>query len=598
MPVTSLAGFGCGDGVCFCTTRACVHSMVDAATPILFGWRWLRAWLHTTKDREGSMRATQAFATCLYGVLGVPPDADADAIRRAYRARALEWHPDKNPQRLEEAQERFRIARNAYEVLSNPAERAWYDRRRDVHRSGGNGGDGDAFADQGPIDLARYVDESCFCGFGSDGRGFYATYGRAFDEVEAVEDAAAEAQERWDRVPMPPFGGPNDEWDVVSHFYARWEAFATCRSFYWADKHQFASADCRKVRRMMEDENRKERKRAKREYLDDVKRLLTFVKRRDPRVAAHQALAKQQQEERRAAQEQKRKEEQQERIRRAKEYVEPEWVQNQSHVVLEDDVESLEEEQHEAWEEEDRTGETGTELEGESECRGAGGESTAAESLYCVACKKKFKSVKQRINHFQSKKHLDNVAKLRETLLQEEGLEEEDLHMYDDLNTSSFQNSGQQSEQPGRPSKKKKKKKAAAQNRNGAHAGSGSAPAADDDGERNTTGRHRTLEEELEQVDMDDNNVTPRAGSRDNRVDLTDEVEQLHLDAEDPSSSGKEASTHEEKKKEKEVKKARKKKQTKVANGAANACKICGAAFETRNRLFQHIKETGHAAFK
>mmetsp|Transcript_8509 Transcript_8509/g.53172 ORF Transcript_8509/g.53172 Transcript_8509/m.53172 type:complete len:579 (-) Transcript_8509:1732-3468(-) len=578
--------------------------MVDASTPLLFSWWWLRTWLGKARgtpadrqDRSRSMRASTTHATCLYVVLGVSPDADADAIRRAYRARALEWHPDKNPERLEEAQERFREARQAYEVLSNPAERSWYDRRRDVVRHGGDGGDDDAFADQGPIDLARYVDEGCFYGFGNDGRGFFATYGRAFDEVEAMEDAAAEAQELWERVPMPPFGGPDDEWDVVSQFYARWEAFATCRNFYWADKHRFASADSRKVRRLMEEENRKERKRAKREYLDDVKRLVTFVKRRDPRVVAHQALAKQQQEERRAALEQKRKEEQQERIRRAKEYVEPEWVRNQSHVVLEDDVESSEEEGEERWED-DCTEKTAVDVQGQSGSTETAGEPLAPESLYCIACKKKFKSVKQRVNHVQSKKHLDNVAKLRESLLEEEGLEEEDLCMYDDLNATSFQNSGHQSEQPGRPSKKKKKKKAAAQHRNVAQAAPGIDPAVDEGRDRSTTGTHRTLEEELEQLNVDEHNDVAYQETRNNHVDLADEVGQMHLDAEGPELSMRESSTHKEVKKEKESKKARKKKQAKAASETNNACKICGLTFETRNRLFQHIKETGHAAYK
>lgn len=574
--------------------------MVDASTPLLFSWWWLRTWLRQARgtsahrqDRSRSMRASTTRATCLYAVLGVSPDADADAIRRAYRARALEWHPDKNPERLEEAQERFREARQAYEVLSNPAERSWYDRRRDVVRHGGDGDDDDTYADQGPIDLARYVDEACFCGFGSDGRGFYATYGRAFDEVEAVEDAAAEAQELWERAPMPPFGGPDDEWDVVSQFYARWEAFATCRNFYWADKHRFASADSRKVRRLMEEENRKERKRAKREYLDDVKRLVTFVKRRDPRVVAHQALAKQQQEERRAALEQKRKEEQQERIRRAKEYVEPEWVRNQSHIVLEDDVESSEEEG-----EEERTNETATDQQGENGSTETPGESLEPESLYCIACKKKFKSVKQRANHIQSKKHLDNVAKLRESLLQEEGLEEEDLCMYDDLNATSSQNPGHQSEQPGRPSKKKKKKKAAAQHRNAAQAAPDIDPAVDEGRDRSTTGTHRTLDEELEQLNVDDHADVANQETLNKHVDLADEMEQMHLDAEGLELPLNKPSTHKEVKNEKESRKSRKKKQAKAASATDNACKICGLTFETRNRLFQHIKETGHAAYK
>lgn len=42
---------------------------------------------------------------CLYEILGIERDADADAIKAAYRKAALKWHPDKNHDRLEEATE-------------------------------------------------------------------------------------------------------------------------------------------------------------------------------------------------------------------------------------------------------------------------------------------------------------------------------------------------------------------------------------------------------------------------------------------------------------------------------------------------------------
>ncbi|MCX7021171.1 MAG: molecular chaperone DnaJ [bacterium] len=62
-----------------------------------------------------------------YEVLEVPHDADAAAVKKAYRKKALEFHPDRNPD-APEAEERFKEASEAYQVLSDPQKRAVYDR--------------------------------------------------------------------------------------------------------------------------------------------------------------------------------------------------------------------------------------------------------------------------------------------------------------------------------------------------------------------------------------------------------------------------------------------------------------------------------------
>ncbi len=61
-----------------------------------------------------------------YEVLGVDRSADDAAIKTAYRKLAHQYHPDKNPDR--EAEDRFKEASEAYEVLSDPERRAKYDR--------------------------------------------------------------------------------------------------------------------------------------------------------------------------------------------------------------------------------------------------------------------------------------------------------------------------------------------------------------------------------------------------------------------------------------------------------------------------------------
>src|SRR5690625_4815166 len=91
-----------------------------------------------------------------YEVLSVSKDANQTEIKKAYRKVAMKYHPDKNPGD-KEAEEKFKEAAEAYEILSNPDKRAQYDRfgHSGVKGAGGFGGGGmgmdDIFSNFGDI---------------------------------------------------------------------------------------------------------------------------------------------------------------------------------------------------------------------------------------------------------------------------------------------------------------------------------------------------------------------------------------------------------------------------------------------------------------
>lgn len=102
---------------------------------------------HRCRVTANSSRPRWRAATDWYKLLDVPSDADASAIKRAYRRAALQNHPDVS--KAANAKERFLRIQEAYAVLSDPSKRATYDRSRRTGGgfdssvwSGGNAGGG------------------------------------------------------------------------------------------------------------------------------------------------------------------------------------------------------------------------------------------------------------------------------------------------------------------------------------------------------------------------------------------------------------------------------------------------------------------------
>lgn len=83
-----------------------------------------------------------------YALLEITKDASEDDIKKAYKKMALKWHPDRNPNNVEQATEMFKNISEAYEVLNNPEKRKVYDQFGKNGLANANGPNGGGFSNE------------------------------------------------------------------------------------------------------------------------------------------------------------------------------------------------------------------------------------------------------------------------------------------------------------------------------------------------------------------------------------------------------------------------------------------------------------------
>ena len=336
---------------------------------------------------------------CHYDVLGVERDAEDADLKKAYRKLALEWHPDKNAHRHDEAEAKFKEIRGAYETLSDPNERAWYDSHREAILRSGVAGAGEDARPEDEIDLMPYFTSNVYRGFDDDDSGsFYGVYGALFKALDQQEQAASLALDKARFAEGPPFGKADDSWETVRKFYNHWSGFSTLKTFAWADEYNLAEADNRKVRRLMDEENKKLRKAEQREFNDTVRALVAFVKKRDKRFAKRQMERARVEKEAQAAAQRQRLEARKAKALKAEQYKAADWTMQDEDGPqwLRDEIAAAEKES------------------AEREAR--------KQDLFCPVCRKRFKSAKQWENHEQSKQHKAAVLRLKEEMMADEEL--------------------------------------------------------------------------------------------------------------------------------------------------------------------------------
>ena len=530
-----------------------------------------------------------------YELLSVSRQAGDDEIKKAYRRKALELHPDRNYGNEQEATAIFAEVQAAYEVLSDPQERAWYD----SHESAVLRGDDIDAEHDAPTyenvratsadDLARLVRRfNSSVQFSDAPSGFFGFVRETFEQLAKEEEAAARSEGLDNWPDYPSFGHKDDAYDdVVKRFYSAWQSFSTVKSFAWKDRYRLSEAPDRWYRRRMEQENKKYRQDGIREFNDAVRSLVAFIRKRDPRyVPSTQTEEERQKILRDAAASQAA------RARAANEAKMndevPAWARSQEPDPL-------------------------AEMEGTFD-----DESEAEEVFECVACNKIFKSERQWEAHEKSKKHQRAVSALQKKMrkddarigsgatsgvatpeVDEDYLEDEEV--MDDIAAEVEDAQARANGRTGHATNEEGDSDSDAHDETEVAASEGVKPT---ESTRNLADEAENEASGSDSEDSDDADISTIQA----RLHSTS----LHTSDDTPASTAPGSDNEDASQPTKKLGKAAQKRAKKAAAAAAaavaasgepaaatNKCAGCDAAFPTKTRLFQHLKDhPKHAALK
>lgn len=544
----------------------------------------------SSSEGGGSAAPVQA-KTSYYILLGIERTATEDEIKKAYRRKALELHPDRNYGNVEDATKLFAEVQSAYEVLSDPQERAWYDSHESSILSGQDAHDQGAVPTYQNVKITTANDINQIVGkfnrnvdFTDSPSGFFGFLREMFDHLAQEEDIAGQ-MENVDNPEYPTFGHKDDDYpDVVKKFYAAWSGFSTVKSYSWCDRWRLSEAPDRFIRRRMEQENAKCRKDGRDEFNEAVRTLVQFVKKRDPRVVVDTRTEEERSKALRDAADSQRRRAMEMNAAKLNEAA-PEWTKSRD---------------PDEYAEFEGTFDSDTEEE---------------EVFECVACNKIFKSEKQMDAHEKSKKHQKAIKELQWRMRKQDAnldlngsgaatpdIEEDEVEVAENsaeisseldhdlegdgeqVKDEELESSHEEEDEEASPLPKEKKELAATD-----HSPTEVASDSEDEDEDEDYATRETVEARIAATTLHDSTTLPSTPA------LSDDEE----DNDDWSAQPK-----------KKLGAAAKKRAKKAAAAAAETygaqtaagehrCTNCSAQFESKTKLFEHLKQNPkHAALK
>ena len=415
--------------------------------------------------------------TCYYELLDVDISASDIELKKAYRKQALRYHPDKNPENIEEATNTFALIRSAYEVLSDPQERAWYDSHKNQILNDDAIIDNDTYSYEVDVgvtgittdELLMFFNSSLYTRKDDSPAGLYQIAGKIFaklakDEVltgrrmglekygqyqddifdlDIINLGYAKACDKYiiehsEATLFPVFGHLETDYEHLKSFYKRWNSFNTLKSFSWKDEYMYSKSYDRRTKREINKRNEKARRTAKIEYNKTVERFVAFIKKLDKRMNDGA----------KAADDAKRAKDQ-----RKKQQLRVQSNSNKNTISSEYEVQSWQQVNENYWKELEKTYDEMEDLEGELFENGIPAiidgdrvkNSIISEDeilVYeCVICQKIFKSERQLDNHVKTKLHKRNVHDIQREMKKDsmmlglDGLS--DLDEFDSANEGS-----------------------------------------------------------------------------------------------------------------------------------------------------------------
>lgn len=198
-----------------------------------------------------------------YAVLGLSSlrwRATPDQIKRAHRKKVLKHHPDKKAGQAGNANDDsfFKCIAKAHEVLSDPVKRRQFDSI-------------DPAVDDTDVPAEKEVTTSP--------QAFFKLYRPVFERESRFSV----------KQPVPGLGDENSSRDAVEEFYDFWLKFDSWRSFEWKDKDANEGSDSRTEKRHIENKNRSERERRKKEDNARRRNIVEAALVQDPRMKRFKA---------------------------------------------------------------------------------------------------------------------------------------------------------------------------------------------------------------------------------------------------------------------------------------------------------------------